>query len=37
MAQERLKGLATLNIEAERAKVMDTDKLIDRFAGRDEG
>lgn len=32
MAQERLKGLALLNIEAARAKVMDMDKLIDRFA-----
>ena len=31
MAQEHLKWLATLNIEVERAKVMDADKLIDRF------
>ena len=31
MAQEHLKGLAILNIEAKRAKVMDTDKLIDIF------
>ena len=30
--QERLKGLAMLSIEASRAKVMDVDKLIDRFA-----
>jgi hypothetical protein len=32
MGQERLKGLAMLSIEASRAKVMDVDKLIDRFA-----
>jgi hypothetical protein len=32
MAQERLKGLATPNIEAARTKVMTTDKLINRFA-----
>ena len=29
MAQERLKGLALLNIEAARAKVMDMDTLTD--------
>ena len=32
MAQERLKGLALLNIEEALAKVMETDTLIDRFA-----
>ena len=31
MAQEHLKGFATLNIEAQRVEVMDADKLIDRF------
>ena len=30
-AQERLKGLALLNTEAARAKVVDMDTLIDRF------
>ena len=32
MAQERLKGLALLNIKAARAKVTDIDTLTDRFA-----
>ena len=32
MGQERLSGLALLSIEASRAKVMDVDQLIDRFA-----
>ena len=32
MGEEHLRGLATFNIEAERANVTDTDKLIDRFA-----
>jgi len=32
VAQERLKVLALLNIETARAKVMDMDTLIDRFA-----
>ena len=32
MAQERLKGLALLNIEAAWAKVMDNDTHNDRFA-----
>ena len=32
MGQERLNALALLSIEASRAKVMDVDLLIDRFA-----
>ena len=32
MSEERLNGLALLSIEASRAKVMDVDQLIDRFA-----
>ena len=32
MAQERLKGLALLNFEAVRAKVLGMDTLIDRVA-----